>query len=442
MPWCALYLSHFPGSFSEEAALDIVSNCTNTTPKECLRNLIDTSLLDRYSYPDQTRYKFHNIIKLYLIDVAYQSSQNDDISMMFNSTFVLYYTQLLHYFVTTYNRVPDDDENIGRFERESHNLKYLLEKVYYFELWTVTSVVELTHALTCDLMLETFSRSELLKVGQESFAMFESKMESISMQIGALKTLNTYRDLIVALRVWIQLESDCKSVCEETFLQQGYETRLQTIDNQLSKANKSARDFYRETHFSFYGESICLSYCLHFEGLDRYMVKISIYIVLVSNMVKLIAKRQFCVTHFMENFLLSFGLYADFSPVISVYIAMLVGITSSGFSVVETLITHHYHRKFFAVLYYIVISSLLCNAFCKAMITVEFFLYCIAVHVVGRFHNDLGINLLHVSTPLYLLHIYFYEFKPSCYPLSHLRSFVYYCWAFLSTFIPYQQFVC
>ena len=439
---CALYLSHFPGSFSEEAALDIVSNCTNSTPTGCLRNLIDTSLLDQYSYADQPRYKFHNIIKMYLIDVAYQSSQNDDISMMFNSTFVLYYTQLLHYFVTTYNHVPHDDENIGRFEHESHNLKYLLEKVYYFELWTVTSVVELTHAIRCDLMLETFSRSELLKVGQEIFAMFESKMDSISTQIGALKTLNTYRELVVVLRKWIQYftESDCKSVCEETFLRHGYETRLQTIDNQLSKANISARDFYRELHFSFYSESLCLSYCLHFEGLDHYMVMISICVVLILNKVKQITKRQYSFTHLLADFLLCFGLYADFSPVISVYIAMLVGVTSSGFSVIETLITHHYHRKFFAVLYYVGISILLCNASYKRMISLTFFFYCIAVHVTGWFHNSIEINLLHISTPLYLLHIYFYEIEALRYALSRLVSFVYFHWAFLSSFLPYQLF--
>ena len=41
---CALYLSHFPGSFSEDAALDILSNCTNSIPIGCLRNLTDTSL--------------------------------------------------------------------------------------------------------------------------------------------------------------------------------------------------------------------------------------------------------------------------------------------------------------------------------------------------------------------------------------------------------------
>ena len=129
---CALYLSHFPGSFSEEAALHILSNCTNTTPSGCLKNLTDTSLLDPYSYAGQTRYHFHKVIKIYLIDIAYHSNQNDEISRIFNSTFVSYYTQLLHHFVTVYNQLPHDDEKIGRFMYESHNFECLVVKVIFF----------------------------------------------------------------------------------------------------------------------------------------------------------------------------------------------------------------------------------------------------------------------------------------------------------------------
>ena len=44
---CTLYLSHFQGSFSEEAALHILSNFTNSTPIRCLRTLSYISLLER-----------------------------------------------------------------------------------------------------------------------------------------------------------------------------------------------------------------------------------------------------------------------------------------------------------------------------------------------------------------------------------------------------------
>ena len=105
---CALYLSHFPGSFSEEAALDILSNCTNSSPSGCLRKLSYMSLLDTYYYAGQPRYKFHRIIKEYLFDVESKRMPIivTSVNWLFNSSFLLHYTQTLNYFVTTYNQVP------------------------------------------------------------------------------------------------------------------------------------------------------------------------------------------------------------------------------------------------------------------------------------------------------------------------------------------------
>ena len=316
---CARYLSRFPRSFTQEAADDILRNLTNSTPFQCQKTLSDASLLDHYKHTRQIRFQYHRIIKEYLID--FESHDNPAIvtsmDASFNSSFVFHYTQTLSDFV---NEPPHDEQNLVRFEHESHNFECLLKKVYIFELWTVKSVVELTHAITSDLMLKTFGRSELLKVGQQTLVMFESRMNKISTQIGALETLNIYRDLVVTLRAWIQLESDCKSVCEETFLKQGYETRLQTIDNLLSKANKSARDFYRELHFSFYGESICLSYCWHFESLDHHMVKFTTVLFIILNMVTAAKKMQSYAADLVEEV----GPYTDFSPVFFMSIAILL----------------------------------------------------------------------------------------------------------------------
>ena len=440
---CALYLSRFPGSFSQEAACDILSNCNISTPIECLRTLSDTSLLDYYKYAGQSRYQYHRIIKEYLID--FESHINlvtvTSMNALFNSSFVFHYTQTLSIFAKTYNQLPHDEENVARFEHECHNFETLLEKVRYFDQWTVTSVVDLTHAITSDLMLETFTMRKLLKVGQKILIILESRMDEISAQIGAVETLNTYRDLVVALRMWIQSfpESDCKSVCEETFLQPGYENRLQTIDRQLAKANVTARDFYRELHLSFYDESICLPYCLHFESLDHYLVKITILLLMILNVVRAIKNREFSVIHLLEEELwLCFCLYTNFSPVISVYIAMLVGIQSSGF--LSRKIIAQNHRKNLTVAYYLVISFLLIYATIKHMITVYFFFFCTVVHIAGIFCCNIGINFLHVSTSLYLLHTYFYDFEALRYALSCLVSYVYSYWAFLSSFIPYQLF--
>ena len=91
---CAVYLSHFTGSFSHEAALHILSKCTNSSPVEHLTNLTDRSLLDRYSYAGQHRYQFHRLIKEYLMDIdSHQPyAKTLRIATRFNSSFLVHYT--------------------------------------------------------------------------------------------------------------------------------------------------------------------------------------------------------------------------------------------------------------------------------------------------------------------------------------------------------------
>jgi len=91
--------------------------------------------------------------------------------------------------VSRYSEIPHDDENIGRFQYESHNFECLPEKVQCIHQWPIMSIVNLTRALTCDLMLETFTIGELLKLAQSTLMMFEYKMDGISAQITAYETL-------------------------------------------------------------------------------------------------------------------------------------------------------------------------------------------------------------------------------------------------------------
>ena len=86
---CALHLSHFPGSFSREAAFHILSNCTNNTsgPAECVQKLTDVSLLNAYFYAGQSRYQFHKLIKNYLTDVETDIYPLSLKAVRFNSSF-------------------------------------------------------------------------------------------------------------------------------------------------------------------------------------------------------------------------------------------------------------------------------------------------------------------------------------------------------------------
>jgi len=268
---CGLYLSHFPGSFSHEAALHILSSCTNNNPTKSLTSLTDRSLLEPYSYAGQPRYQFHKLIKEYLKDVESHkpSVESSKITITFNSSFLTHYTQVLHGFVNRYNEIPQDDENIGRFEYESHNFECLLDKIqviHRHQWWPAMSIINFTRALTCDLMLEIFTIRDLLKAAQRTLMMFEYRMDSISAQTSATETLNLYHDLVLTLRRWIQLSAvDCSALCEETFPWRSFASRYHAIDKQLAMTNHSTHDYYSELKFPYYNPfniPVCFSDCM------------------------------------------------------------------------------------------------------------------------------------------------------------------------------------
>ena len=450
---CALYLSHFPGSFSEDAALHILGNFFNSTPIGYLRNLTDLSLLDPYFYAGQSRYQFHKVIKEYFGDVGSCNISINLTSMnvLFNSSFVLHYTQILHYFINNYNQLPHDEEKIGRFEYESHNFECLLEKVDLFDLWTVTPVLHLTHALTCDLMLEILTRTKLLKAGAKVLVMFEHRMEAISAQIGALETLNMYRDLVLVLRKWIQSfpERDCKDMCAEVFVQKSFTTRVEIIDKQLAKTNYNRHNYYRKLQFPYFEGSICFSYCLHFYRLSIHMAIIQAFFILVIAMMMVITRRR----HIMEEAtyftaaLLSFccSVLFDISITMSVGVIATISTRSNGFPThIVRMIKHKNIRRYLTVLYYAVFFYLLCLAFREDIILTNLFvLYIIfskapnllvSTESVMRRGND----ILHAIALLFLVHSYVYEFEALNYVSSCILSFANPYWKYVRIFINWN----
>ena len=294
---CALYLSRFPGSFSHEAALHILRDCTNSNPVKCLRNLTDSSLLNPYSYAGQPRYQFHKLIKEYLRDVESRKSgvETSKIAFRFNSAFLTHYTQVLSGFVNRYNEIIHDDENLGRFECESHNFETLLEKVHHFNEWPIIPFVNLTRSLTCQLMLEIFTRMELLKVGQRCLVLLEDRMDNISAQIGASETLNVYCDLVLQLKQWVRSYSgNCMALCEETFLP-NISSRYHTIDMQLAWSNYSKHGYYNQLRFPYYksfGKSyFCYTICVDIVDISVVVIG-SVAVLLFSALARVIFKKQ------------------------------------------------------------------------------------------------------------------------------------------------------
>ena len=213
----ALYLSHFPGSFSYDAASHILSDCNNSNPARCLTNLADRSLLDPYYYAGQPRYQFHKLIKEYLKDVESHKSgiETSRIAGAFNATFVTHYTRVLDLFVNNYNKLPHDNENIGRFEYESHNMKYLLENTHVINQCP-TMTENFAHALTCGLMLKIFTMGELLNAAQITLLMFKCRERDILADTSAT---NRQHDLLQVFRVWIESSPAVyDTLCKEAFM--------------------------------------------------------------------------------------------------------------------------------------------------------------------------------------------------------------------------------
>ena len=401
---CALYLSHFPGSFSEEAALHILSKRTNSTsgPAEYLQKLSDMSLLDEYFYAGKSRYQFHRLIKDYLTDVETRTSPLSVKAVRFNLHFFLHYIQTLCNFVDIYNQLPYNEENIGRFEYESHNFEYLLEvaKVHYF---SISTTIDLIYALKCDLMLEIFTTQELLKVGQRILMIFEDRMDNISTKIGAFETLKHYFNLQAMLKKWIQCSRNCEVLCEETFPQQRRATRVDIIDRQLSLVNYSAYIYYQRLSFPFkgIGESICVSYCwTQKDGLALMSWLLCIMVFIVSTKRK--SKADLVVTIFLF-FIYWIGIIYSVSTLIhSVYIAIFFGLRHPPLFV---MIKHENLRVFIVVLVCTVLCVSLICAFRKTRVSVvhNYFIGIVISHLVYRKYPTFGAVLLHFASLRFLL---------------------------------------
>ena len=443
---CALYLSHFPGSFSEDAALHILSNCTNSAPIACLRNLTDTSLLDPYSYAGQSRYQFHRVIKEYLIDVESHSLPTTVTSMnaLLNLSFVVHYTQTLFKFVSTYNQLPHDEENIGRFEYESHNFECLFEKVHVFNLWTVTSVVDITRALTCNFMLETFTKRELLKVGQQILQMFEDRMDAVSKEIGTLETLDVYHGLLLVLKKWIHsfLDTGCETLCGETF--QDYEIRVKIIDRQLAKNNYSAYEYYRKLQFPLLDESatrhFCSVYCLF--NIYSYAIWVSTANMVIETVMSSIERRVVFKRSLYSTRCICI-LILQLASVVGCNIAIVYDVSASvifalytvnslylrrgGFPTIRMMINHENLIICLTILYYIVLWVLLICAFGKHSIAVtNFFFFCTVLSGFGNLYStSFGASILHISSLIFVFNTYIYEFETLFYVTSCVLPFVY-----------------
>ena len=92
---CARYLSRFPISFPEQAAIEVLSMCGFSHPDLCLQSLVNYSILDSYMTADKIYFKMAKLVKTTLLE---QCKANELIewqeSAVFNASFCRYYKSL------------------------------------------------------------------------------------------------------------------------------------------------------------------------------------------------------------------------------------------------------------------------------------------------------------------------------------------------------------
>ena len=92
---CARYLSRFPISFPEQAAIEVLSMCGFSHSDLCLQSLVNYSILDSYMAADKVYFKMPKLVKTTLQE---QCKANELLewheSAVFNASFCRYYRRL------------------------------------------------------------------------------------------------------------------------------------------------------------------------------------------------------------------------------------------------------------------------------------------------------------------------------------------------------------
>lgn len=118
---CGYAVSLFPGSFSSQAGIAILSE----SPNRCLNLFTKHSLLDEFLHGYDHRYKMHRLIKEYFLEKV-----SDKEKLEFHYNFCLYYEKLLLHFAMNSTMIKKSEWHMLMLEE--HNifiyLQYVLSK--------------------------------------------------------------------------------------------------------------------------------------------------------------------------------------------------------------------------------------------------------------------------------------------------------------------------
>jgi len=258
--------------------------------------------------------------------------------------------------------------------------------VHRFHELPIIPFVNLTRSLTCQLMLEIFTRMELLKAGQRSLVLLEDRMDDISAQIGASETLNVYCDLVFQLRQWVRSYSgNCLALCEETFIS----SRYHTIDMQLALSNYSKHGYYNQLRFPYYKSLnfgklyFCYTICVDVVDISVIVIG-SVAVLLFSAIARVIFKKQFEKKKLLQIFFIFtfwycfvYFLYSAF--VLSLYIVLSVRKYVIGIPLSKLMSDNRPMKLLFYIVLFVILYGALILTFRKDASMIHFLYICIAI---------------------------------------------------------------
>ena len=132
---CARYISLFPGSFSKEAGVSILSGCGVEDAPYCLNTLSHKSLLERYTVRKGSRYRYHRLVRDAFVAIGFLKSTHDlSIASDGKQTFYEHYSS---YFTTHLMKSLEEcesglNEDCKYWIRlEKHNTGFMLAQIFY-----------------------------------------------------------------------------------------------------------------------------------------------------------------------------------------------------------------------------------------------------------------------------------------------------------------------
>ena len=248
---CSQYLSHFPGSFHRDAALNILGKCNFSDSEHCLETLTQRSFLEEYwcTCADQPRYQFHRLIREFLQYIQ-SECRDDHIETEFSLYYQRYYSQSIAILSQLYRRNSYSNEIINSLECDTHNFLNVFQKMAKLQLDT-KSVLNIAYGISngTNLFLEILDCNDCFAILLKALiGLFDQKIFEFSQEIGLIETTLLYFNLSSVAKEWLFKFNArfCMTKCMEMF------ANHYSMVEKLSTAESNTLDSYCYYPFACY----------------------------------------------------------------------------------------------------------------------------------------------------------------------------------------------